>query len=51
MGHARETYACDYAHESVEDTLGYKNIVQLSVDVPNVSWKFSASLKEQTKRT
>jgi len=39
MGHAKETHLYDCARETVEDTLGYKSIVQLSMDVSNVSWK------------
>jgi len=39
-GRARATdmYNCD--HKSIEDALGYKIIVQLSLDSPNVNQTF-----------
>jgi len=37
----------DCARESVEDTLGCKNIVQLSIDRPDFNWNFPASLEKR----
>ena len=50
MGHARQTDIQDCTHEYIEDTLGYKNVAQLSIDGPDVNWKFSNKF-EKTKET
>ena len=49
MGHARCSDIYDCIHESVESSLGYKNIVQLSMDGPNVNWSFHNKF-ESSKR-
>jgi len=43
-----EKLTCICARENVEDTLGYKNIAQLSIDGLNVSWKFSNKFAKTT---
>jgi len=49
MGHVRATYMYDNAHESLEGTSGYKNILQLSIDVFNVNWKFPNKFEKMTE--
>jgi len=51
MGYAIATEIYDCVHEITEDTLGHKNIVQLSMATgPNVNSSFATSLKK-TKET
>jgi len=49
-GTCRRKYVYDCALESLEDTIGYKNIIQLSMDISSVNWKFS-SMFEKNEET
>jgi len=52
MGYAIATEIYDCVHEITEDTLGHKNIVQLSMATgPNVNSSFATSLKKRKKQT